>query len=228
MNRDSFRFLFLFGITAPLAALTPLEAAQGIGWYGQNALRIVLEGKVIWIDPVGVPAAEKADFILLTHNHGDHYSPADIKKLSGPQTVVLAAFDGPGLKRVKPGDSLKFGALGIEAVPAYNIRKTSFHPKSSGFCGFILSGQGLRIYDAGDTERIPEMKTITCDIVLLPLGQTYTMDSVDDAVQAALDVKATIAIPVHFGMYEGAESDANRFVSALKAKGVQAFTLKRP
>jgi L-ascorbate metabolism protein UlaG (beta-lactamase superfamily) len=218
---------FFLGAAAAGFALTPQEALQKITWYGQNSLRIELAGKLIWIDPAGVFVSEKADIILVTHDHSDHYSLSDIERLSGPATVVLAAFDGEGLTRIKPGDVKKIDALTIEAVPAYNIKKAQNHPKSAGFCGFILSAEGVRIYDAGDTERIPEMKDISCDIALLPLGQTYTMASVDDAVQSALDVKAKIAIPVHYGMYEGTEKDADAFIAALTAKGVQALRLKK-
>jgi L-ascorbate metabolism protein UlaG (beta-lactamase superfamily) len=175
--------------------LTPAEAVKGISWCGQSSLRIELGGKIVWIDPVGVSVKEKADIILITHGHSDHYAPGVIKGLTGPSTVVLVGFDTPekAYQRIKPGEKRTFGSLIVEAVPAYNIVK-GFHPKSSGFCGFVLSAQGVRIYDAGDTERIPEMKSIRADIVLLPLGQTYTMGSVEEAVQAALDVKASIAL----------------------------------
>jgi L-ascorbate metabolism protein UlaG (beta-lactamase superfamily) len=221
-------FFVLMGIAAGASALTPEEAVKKITWYNQNALRIELAGKIVWIDPVGVPGTEKADLILLTHNHSDHYSPADIAKLTGPSTTVLAGFDGSPFIRIKPGESRQFGALEVEAVPAYNIKKASYHPKASGFCGFILGGEGVRIYDAGDTERIPEMKSIACDIALLPLGQTYTMNSVDDAVQAALDVKAKIAIPVHLFEGNNADADVAAFIAALKAKGVKAMKLPGP
>jgi L-ascorbate metabolism protein UlaG (beta-lactamase superfamily) len=220
--------VLLFGMALGGFALEPQEALQRIGWYGQGSLRVELGGKLVWIDPVNVPAQEKADIILVTHDHGDHFSTWDIEKLSGPDTIVLAGFDGKGLTRIKPGDVEKIGELGIEAVPAYNLAKPQFHPKSAGFCGFILSAEGLRIYDAGDTERIPEMKDISCDIAFLPLGQTYTMNSVDEAVQAAIDVKAKIAIPFHYGLYEGTDKDAEAFVATLKEKGVQALRLKKP
>jgi L-ascorbate metabolism protein UlaG (beta-lactamase superfamily) len=220
-------FLLGAAVSGAALALTPQEALQRIAWYGQSSLRIELGGKLIWIDPVGIPLTEKADIILVTHSHGDHYSAADIKKLSGPSTLVLAGFDNAGLERIKPGDSRKVDGLLIEAVPAYNIVKADKHPKASLFCGFILSAEGVRIYDAGDTERIPEMKAIACDIAFLPLGQTYTMGSVDEAVQAALDVKAKIAVPFHYGLYEGTEKDADAFVAALQAKGVQALRLPK-
>jgi L-ascorbate metabolism protein UlaG (beta-lactamase superfamily) len=205
--------------------VTPESLARIAQWYGQDSLRIELGGKLLWIDPVSVGVAEKADLILITHDHQDHYSQADIAKLSGPATQVLVGFDGSSYPRIYPGDKKTFGGLSVEAVPAYNIKKSA-HPKSKRYCGFILAAAGLRLYVAGDTERIPEMKAVSCDVAFLPLGQTYTMGSVAEAADAALDVKATIAVPVHFGMYEGTEADASEFARLLKGK-VEVARLER-
>jgi L-ascorbate metabolism protein UlaG (beta-lactamase superfamily) len=199
-------------------ALGPEELSQIVRWYGQSSLRIELGGKLVWLDPVKVGVTEAADLILITHSHGDHYSPADIKRLSGPSTIVLAGFDGSPYKRIAPRDVEIFGGLKVEAVPAYNIVKTQYHPKASRFCGFVLSAGALRLYDAGDTERIPEMKSIHCDVAFLPLGQTYTMGSVREAADAALDTGASIAVPIHFGLYEGTEADAKEFARLLEGR----------
>jgi L-ascorbate metabolism protein UlaG (beta-lactamase superfamily) len=216
---------------AALAAAHPIafgpdDLSRIVRWYGQSGLRIRLGGRIVWLDPVKVPAAEKADLILITHDHGDHYSPADVARLSGPATRILVGFDGSAFERIRPGDRRSLGELAIEAVPAYNVVKAQRHPKSAGYCGFILSAGGLRLYDAGDTERIPEMKGISCDVAFLPLGQTYTMGSVAEAAQAALDVKARIAVPVHFGLYEGSEADAKEFARLLEGK-VEVVRLER-
>ncbi len=200
------------------SALGPGELPTVVQWYGQSSLRVRLAGKTIWLDPVKVPATEKADLILITHDHGDHYSPAAIEELSGPSTLVLAGFDGSAFERIRPGDKRRVGEIAIEAVPAYNVVKAQLHPKSAGYCGFILTADGLRLYDAGDTERIPEMKGLSCDVAFLPLGQTYTMGSPAEAAQAALDVKARMAVPIHFGLYEGSEADAKEFSRLLAGK----------
>jgi L-ascorbate metabolism protein UlaG (beta-lactamase superfamily) len=227
MSKRAFALSSLVALAAAnAAALGPEELSRMVQWYGQSSLRIEIGGKLVWLDPVKVPQTEMADLILITHDHGDHYSPADIKKLSGPATIVLAGFDGSSFPRIRPGDKRAFGDLTVEAVPAYNVVKANRHPKASGYCGFILSAGGFRLYDAGDTERIPEMKAIACDVAFLPLGQTYTMGSVAEAVGAALDVKARIAVPIHFGMYEGTEADAAEFARLLQGK-VQVALLER-
>jgi L-ascorbate metabolism protein UlaG (beta-lactamase superfamily) len=77
---------------------------------------------------------------------------------------------------------------------------------------------GRRVWHAGDTERIPEMKTFNADIALVPLGQTYTMGSVQEAAEAVLDSGASIAIPIHYGMYEGSSSDADTFATLLAGR----------
>jgi len=207
-------------------ALGPEGLSKIVSWFGQSSLRIQLGGLLVWIDPVKVPVTEKADLILVTHDHGDHFSDEDIKKLSGPSTQVFVGFDSPAYPRIHPGDTKSLGKLTLEAVSAYNVVKTQFHPKSAGYCGFILSAGGLRLYAAGDTERIPEMKSFGCDVAFLPLGQTYTMGSVAEAAQAALDVKARIAVPIHFGLYEGSDDDAAEFARLLAGK-VEVLRLER-
>jgi L-ascorbate metabolism protein UlaG (beta-lactamase superfamily) len=226
MKRIIFCWAF-WGFVSGLSALSPEAGLAGIRWYGQSSLRLELGGKIIWLDPVNVGTSEVADIILIIHGHPDHFSPADIKRLSGPKTLVLTGFEDSRCTRISPGDTKILGNVTIEAVPAYNVVKAEKHPKSAAFCGFVIAVDGLRIYDAGDTERIPEMKSIACDIAFLPLGQTYTMNSVEEAERAVMDVKAKIAIPFHFGLYEGTQADARKFVSDLQKKGVKAVILAK-
>lgn len=218
--------LFLAAAAGYAQGTDPLAFAKSIRWYGQDDLRIELAGAVIRVDPVFSPTGEKADIVLVTHPHSDHWAPAAVAKLAGPDTAVLTGFASDGHRRIKPGEEVEVKGIRIKAVPAYNLGSMN-HPKAEDWCGFLISGGGLTVYVTGDTNRIPEMKSISCDIVLLPLGQIYTMSSVAEAEQAALDVKAKVAIPVHYGMYEGSDADADAFVSGLKAKSLSALRLPK-
>ena len=86
--------------------------------------------------------------------------------------------------------------------------------------GYVLTLGTLKIYHPGDTNRIPEMKSIHCDLAFMPLGQTYTMQNVQEAADAVTDVKAKVAIPIHYGIYEGALTDAPLFKQLLSNKAL--------
>ena len=200
---------------------------NNIHWLGQAAVKIAAAGKVIYIDPYQIKKEDQADIILITHGHSDHLSPGDIKKIITENSIIIAPdncmgkledFDVRETKSIRPGQSFSVGDINISAVPAYNVVKTNFHPKSNNWVGYIITIEGIKIYHAGDTERIPEMKDIECDIAMLPLGQTYTMNSVKEAANAAIDVKARIAIPIHYGLYEGTKDDAKEFKELLEGK----------
>jgi L-ascorbate metabolism protein UlaG (beta-lactamase superfamily) len=200
---------------------------NNIHWFGQAAVKIAAAGKVIYIDPYQISNEDQADIILITHGHSDHLSPGDIKKIITKNSIIIATDDCMGkledldvreIKSIKPGQSITLDDINISAVPAYNVVKTNFHPKSKNWVGYIITIEGVKIYHAGDTERIPEMKDIECDIAMLPLGQTYTMNSVKEAADAAIDVKARVAIPIHYGLYEGKEDDAKEFNKLLEGK----------
>ncbi|MCK5512333.1 MAG: MBL fold metallo-hydrolase, partial [Thermodesulfovibrionia bacterium] len=120
------------------------------------------------------------------------------------------------VKTVKPGDKITVQGIEIEAVPAYNIDK-QFHTKDQDWVGYIFTVRGKRIYIAGDTDYIPEMKALDVDIALLPVSGTYVMTA-DEAIKAALDIKPNIAIPMHYGAIVGTEKDAERFKQGLKGK----------
>jgi len=193
---------------------------KNIHWLGHDTFKITGE-KVLYTDPFKVKKKDMADIILITHEHYDHCSPDDIKKLQGPQTVIVAPADCAAklkgnIKIVKPGDTLDVSGIRIEAVPSYNTNK-QFHTKERGWVGYIVTVSGERIYLAGDTDYIPEMKTFRADIALLPVSGTYVMTA-DEAVQAALDIKPNIAIPMHYGSIVGTLDDAKKFSEKLKGK----------
>ncbi len=198
-----------------------------IFWLGQATVKITSGGQTIYFDPYQIKAGDNADFVFITHSHYDHFSLDDLEKVCNENTILIAPHDckpileNAGYKHLivtEPGMKQTINGLSFEAVPAYNVVKTNFHPRSNNWVGYIVDVEGTRIYHAGDTERIPEMKSFHCDIALLPMGQTYTMNSVEEAVEAALDTGASMAIPIHFGMYEGTPQDSEKFREMLKDK----------
>jgi L-ascorbate metabolism protein UlaG (beta-lactamase superfamily) len=190
----------------------------------------VAGGPIIYVDPAVQPATAPADadFILLTHNHGDHQELASINRIRKPGTVIYSspagvpaltnnlAAAGVTINAVTPGQRFTIGGVEVETVPMYNVaRPNPGHPRAMNYVGYVINVGGVRVYASGDTERIPEMRTFTADVALLPLGQTFTMLRAQDAVDAALDLQARIAIPYHYGRGEGTVADGQFFVGAL-------------
>lgn len=217
---------------------------KDIHWLGHDTFKIITGEKIIYTDPFKIKKGDTADIIFITHEHFDHCSPEDVKKIQGPDTVIVATSDCAGkltgdVRKMKPGSKMVIKGIDIEAVPAYNINK-QFHTKDKGWVGYIFTplkkaideisdrveeGTSLtgftierqRIYIAGDTDYIPEMKTFKADIALLPVSGTYVMTATE-AVKAAIDIKPKIAIPMHYNSIVGTEDDAKRFADGLKGK----------
>jgi L-ascorbate metabolism protein UlaG (beta-lactamase superfamily) len=171
---------------------------ERIEWLGHASFRI--QGMpLIYIDPWRVARnAFHADVILVTHDHYDHCSPADVEKLRGPDTVVVTNHMGAAIlgdvKVLRPWQVLNVGRASIKAVPAYN----SHHPKDFEGLGFVISLDHYDIYYAGDTDLIPEMSMIHPDIAILPIGGMQTM-GVEDAVEAVQRLRPRWVIPSHWG-----------------------------
>ncbi len=193
-----------------------------IHWLGHDSFRIEGDGLVLYFDPFQLTGGPKADLILISHDHFDHCSPADVAMVSTAKTVIVTiaaaaaklAGHGP-LQIVKPGDRVTVKGIPIEAVPAYNVNKfrspgVPFHPKEAGHVGFVITVGGQRIYHTGDSDCIPEMADIQTDIALLPVSGTYVMTA-DEAVEAARLLRPGLAIPMHVGSGIGSLDDAERF-----------------
>jgi L-ascorbate metabolism protein UlaG (beta-lactamase superfamily) len=209
-----------------------LNFARSIQWLGQASVKIQYKGYTIYIDPYKLKSFDKASLILITHDHGDHLSLPDIGKIAGKDTRFIVSqsckdkLEKAGYQNTQsmvPGETINAIGLVIIAVPAYNMIKNA-HKKSSNYLGFLIDFDGVSFYQTGDTERIPEMKEIKCDIILVPLGQTYTMNSVEEAIEVVLDTKAKIAIPIHWGMYEGSKNDALKFEELLKKRNITVLS----
>lgn len=186
-------------------------------WLGHDSFRIDYP-LVIYLDPWRItPENPPADIILISHEHHDHCSPEDVERLRQQGTTIIAnpsaasKLEGQ-VTIMKAGDSLNVKGVQIDAMPAYNLEKP-FHPKSAGHVGYILTINGERLYFAGDTDFIPEMRELHCDIALLPVSGIYVMDAVE-ATQAAEAIRARISIPMHYGAgVAGTIVDAEKFRS---------------
>jgi L-ascorbate metabolism protein UlaG (beta-lactamase superfamily) len=213
-------FLALSVQSAPAGMKGVKNVTENIHWLGHDTFKISGE-KTIYTDPFTISRKDRADIILITHDHYDHCSPDDVKKIQDPDTVIITTADCArkltgNVRTVRPGDTVAVGKITVEAVPAYNTNK-KFHPKDKGWVGFVFTVDGKRIYLAGDTDLIPEMKTTKADIALLPVSGTYVMTA-EEAAQAALTIHPQVAIPMHYGSIVGSVSDARRFQEELQGK----------
>jgi len=174
--------------------------------------------RVLFIDPWKTGRHSlHADIILLTHEHYDHFSLPDIEALADGSTRIIAPMQAPVVTdAILPGEKLHIGDITVEAVPAYNVDK-GFHPRAKGWVGFILEIGGKRIYHAGDTDRIPEMKHFAVDLALLPVGGTYTMNT-EEAAGAIEDMRVHDVIPIHFGDIVGTRDDAEKLARISRSR----------
>lgn len=193
-------------------------------WLGHDGFRIEHKNFLIYIDPYKIEPGVKADLVLITHDHFDHCSPDDIKKVASEKTVIvapktcktlLAVLKVKEIVLVEPNQEITINQVKIRTIPAYNINKFKspgqvFHPKTAGYVGYVVTLGDVRIYHAGDTDLIPEMKDLKPDIGLLPVSGIYVMTS-DEAVKAVEEIKPKIAIPMHYDSIVGSKKDAENF-----------------
>jgi L-ascorbate metabolism protein UlaG (beta-lactamase superfamily) len=191
-----------------------------ITWLGHDTTKIKGD-KVIYIDPFQLKGGEAADIVLITHEHYDHCSPEDVARIRKKDTVVIGTADVTAkykgeTKTIKAGDSVTVHGITIQAVPAYNTNK-KFHPRASGWVGYVVNMNGKRVYHAGDTDRIPEMESLKdIDVALVPVSGTYVMTA-EEAAEAVNRMKPKVAVPMHYGSIVGTKADAERFKNLVKA-----------
>ena len=194
----------------------------------QNSIRIKTKNGMIYIDPFRIrEKTNDAAFILITHDHYDHFSPDDIAKVVGKNTILVVpekmeekAHEVAGrvnrIVTVRPGEYRELGGLEFDTVPAYNIGKP-FHKKDAGWVGYIFRIDGKRIYVAGDTDATVEAEAVKCDVAVVPIGGTYTMDA-KQAAELVNTIRPSVAIPVHYGTVVGNPREGKVFAENVAEK----------
>jgi L-ascorbate metabolism protein UlaG (beta-lactamase superfamily) len=203
---------------------------ENLHWLGHDSFRI--DGPpVVYVDPYQLPdGLPPADLILITHDHFDHLSPADVAKIHRPSTVVVAPNEvvaklSVPVTPIAVGESTEAAGVPVTAIAAYNTDKT-FHPKADGKVGYVFTVGGVRYYHAGDTDVIPEMNDLAPDVALLPVSGTYVMTA-DEAAKAARAIKPKVAVPMHYGAIVGSDSDAAKFAKLLEGSGIKVVIKKK-
>lgn len=202
-------------------------------WLKHAGFKIKTEEGVIYIDPFHLKGnQEKADILFISHSHSDHLDENSIKAVIKPETTIICAdeckskistmIQSVDMISLFPNNDYIFGHLKIHATPAYNVTK-DFHPKDNQWLGFVIELQDTKIYFAGDTDCLDELKSIECDIGLFPVSGIYVMDPFQAANLANAIKPKVIAIPMHWGALlddenrlVGNEEDAEKFCQLYK------------
>ena len=180
-----------------------------ITWLGHSSFKIKIRDKVIYIDPYAGEYDEKADIILISHSHYDHFNLEKINFLRNDETIIFGPSDVvsevDGAELISINETKELDNLKITGVPMYSAT----HALGSGV-GFVIEAAGKKLYHAGDAGLMSEFQEIKSDIALLPIGGTYTMNA-QEAAEAVKMMQPKIAIPMHYGSIVGTIDDAENF-----------------
>ena len=182
-----------------------------------SSIRIAA-GKVIYFDPFQIGTeTHDADLIFITHDHFDHFSIEDIRKIEKEDTVYVIPecmynlLGGENVVTMEPDSQAIVEGFAVETIPSYNPNK-AFHPKEKGYVAYIVSIEGKRVFVAGDCDRNADNEKVKCDIALLPIGGKYTMDA-KEAAELANIIHPQLVIPTHYGSITGSADAAESFRS---------------
>ena len=209
---------------------------KGIECLGHSTIKINKSNKIIYIDPYNIKnGLNDADYIFITHNHYDHFSEVDIKKVKNNETIIIITedlytntlklgFNGMNIITVKPNENYQVDGIKFSTISAYNTNKT-FHPKENEWVGYIIELENSKYYIAGDTDITDENKKVKCDVAFVPVGGTYTMDF-KEAAHLINEIKPKIAVPIHYGSIVGTDQDATDFVKLLRPDVIGVILIK--
>ncbi|MGH7222304.1 MAG: metal-dependent hydrolase [Gemmataceae bacterium] len=220
--------------------------ATRLCWLGHACLLLESDGKHVLIDPflTGNPAAAttadkvQADFILVSHGHGDHVGDTvAIAQRTGATVIcnyeMSAWFEKQGLKKVHGqqhggGHHFPFGYVKLTlAFHGSALPDGSYGGNPAGF--LITFKDGTRVYDAADTGLFGDMRLIGeegIDLAVLPIGDNYTMGP-DDALRAVKLIQARQVVPIHYNTWELIAQDAGVWAARVgKETQTEAVVLK--
>lgn len=165
--------------------------------------------KTIYFDPLDIEGTpHDADLVFVTHEHYDHFSPDDIRKVCKEDTQIIVplvmldmvmsnAFPVQIIHGMRPLQRENYGGVKCQGIPAYNIDKP-YHPKSNNWIGYLVQLDGKRYYAMGDTDVTLEAKAVDADVVFVPIGGKYTMDATE-AAEFINEKQPELVVPIHFG-----------------------------
>lgn len=185
----------------------------------------------IYFDPVKVSKG-KAKYIFLTHPHYDHFSVEDINKIVDEDTKIICpkSMENDVAKHfnnivisVEPDKTYQIDDLSFSTFPCFNLNK-KFHLKEYGWVGYDLLYENKHVAVVGDSDDTVNLESVKADILLLPIGGTFTM-TVEEAAHATNIINPEIVIPMHYGDIVGNKDDGEKFAKLLN-KNIQCKILR--
>ena len=180
-----------------------------------SSIRIETD-KVIYFDPFQIAdQRHDADIVFITHDHFDHFSVEDIRKIEKEDTVFVVPecmrglLDGENVVVAVPGETIEAEGYETRTIPSYNVGKP-FHPKEKGYIAYIVKIEDNWIYVAGDCDANEDNRRVDCDIALIPIGGKYTMNY-KEAAALINELKPKLVIPTHYGDVAGDKKDGRKF-----------------
>ncbi len=236
--------IFISGCSQPNYDTSLVLDNLAVKWFGHSSFQIKYDSNTIYLDPFVLPQnPDRADIILLSHDHFDHCDPEKVRKIQvntgdhykrtsiiGTKSCILKLVGRTN--EIKPPEWFNFSSIDIkvDAVKAYNINK-EYHPEGSGV-GFLITIKNKKLYFASDTDFIPEMSALknqSVDVAFLPIGGKYTMD-VEEAAKAALEIRPKIVVPMHYNSDKygipDIQTNPEKLKQLLEGSGIEVKILK--
>jgi L-ascorbate metabolism protein UlaG (beta-lactamase superfamily) len=198
------------------------KLAEQVMWFGQSGILITTDaGKRIYLDPFRLPAdPPPADFIFLTHPHGDHFNAKAVEKIRRRGTLIVApkSMNAIATDALEVGEERSFDGLRVKTFPAYN-RRGFPHPRSKGWVGYLLTFDGFSLYHGGDSDAAAEIAGMRPDVAFLPIAR-FVSFGVQAGVEAARGVGAVLTVPIHYGLLPGTKKNGERFRRAYSGASI--------